>query len=98
MTARIVHDVLVRPVISEKSVAQIERNNYTFAVRPDANKFAIKAAVEAEFKVTVLGVRVQTVHPKQKSRGRRTKGMVSGWRKAVVTLAPGDKIELFEVV
>ncbi len=48
--------------------------------------------------MTVLGVRVQTVHPKQKSRGRRTKGMVSGWRKAVVTIADGDKIELFEVV
>jgi ribosomal protein L23 len=41
---------------------------------------------------------VQTVHPKQKSRGRRTKGMTSGWRKAVVTIAAGDKIELFEVV
>jgi large subunit ribosomal protein L23 len=98
MTARSVHDVLIRPVVSEKSVAEIERNNYTFAVRSSANKFEIKAAVEAEFKVTVLGVRVQTVHPKQKSRGRRTKGMVSGWRKAVVTVADGDKIELFEAV
>jgi large subunit ribosomal protein L23 len=98
MTSRSIHDVLIRPVISEKSVAQIERNNYTFAVRPSANKFEIKAAVEAEFKVTVLGVRVLTVRPKQKSRGRRTKGMVSGWRKAVVTVADGDKIELFEAV
>ncbi len=98
MTARTIHDVLVRPVVSEKSVAEIERNNYTFAVRHDANKLQIKAAVEAEFKVTVLGVRVQTVHPKVKSRGRRTKGTTSGWRKAVVTIAPGDKIELFEVV
>jgi large subunit ribosomal protein L23 len=98
VTARTIHDVLLRPVVSEKSVAEIERNNYTFAVRPDANKLLIKAAVEAEFKVSVVGVRVQTVHPKQKSRGRRTKGMVSGWRKAVVTLAPGDKIELFEAV
>jgi large subunit ribosomal protein L23 len=98
MTATSIHDVLLRPIVSEKSVAEIERNNYTFAVRSDANKFAIKEAVEAEFKVTVLSVRVQTVHPKQKSRGRRTKGMTSGWRKAVVTLAAGDKIELFEVV
>lgn len=98
MSARTVHDVLLRPVVSEKSVGEIERNNYTFAVRPDANKFEIKAAVEAEFKVTVLSVRVQTVHPKQKSRGRRTKGMTSGWRKAVVTVAVGDKIELFEAV
>ena len=98
MTARTIHDILLRPVVSEKSVAEIERNNYTFAVRSDANKLQIKAAVEAEFKVTVLGVRVQTVHPKHKSRGRRTKGMVSGWRKAVVTIADGDKIELFEAV
>lgn len=98
MSARTIHDVLLRPVVSEKSVAAIERNNYTFAVRSDANKFLIKAAVETEFKVTVLAVRVQTVHAKQKSRGRRTKGTTSAWRKAVVTLAAGDKIELFEAV
>lgn len=93
-----VHDILIRPVISEKSVAETERNNYTFAVARDANKFQIKAAVEAEFKVDVLGVRVMSVKPKEKSRGRRTKGMVPGWRKAVVTIAAGQKIELFEAV
>jgi large subunit ribosomal protein L23 len=94
----IVHDILIRPVISEKSVAETERNNYTFAVARDANKFQIKAAVETEFKVDVLGVRVMTVKPKEKRRGRRTPGMVPGWRKAVVTIAPGQKIELFEAV
>ncbi len=93
-----VHDILLRPVISEKSIAQTERSNYTFAVARDANKFQIKAAVEAEFKVNVLGVRVISVRPKEKRRGRRTPGMVPGWRKAVVTLAPGQKIELFEAV
>ena len=98
MTARTIHDVLLRPVVSEKSVAEIERNNYTFAVGRDANKFQIKAAVEAEFKVTVLGVRVLWVQPKQKRRGRRTMGTVPGWRKAVVTIAAGQKIELFEAV
>lgn len=98
MTAAILSDVLLRPVISEKSVAETERNNYTFSVARDANKFQIKAAVEAEFKVTVLGVRVLTVKPKKKRRGRRQMGVVPGWRKAVVTLAPGDKIELFEAV
>ncbi len=98
MSGAIVHDVLLRPVISEKSVAQTERNNYTFAVGRDANKFQIKAAVEAEFKVVVTGVRVMWVKPKQKSRGRRTRGTVPGWRKAVVTIAAGDKIELFEAV
>ena len=98
MTSISVHDILVRPVISEKSVAQTERNNYTFAVARDANKFQIKAAVEAEFKVIVMGVRVMWVKPKQKRRGRRTLGTVPGWRKAVVTIAPGQKIELFEAV
>jgi large subunit ribosomal protein L23 len=93
-----IHDVLVRPVISEKSVAQTERNNYTFAVRRDANKFQIKDAVETEFKVTVIGVRVLWVKPKQKRRGRQTLGTVPGWRKAVVTIAAGQKIELFEAV
>lgn len=94
----IVHDILIRPVISEKSVAQTERNNYTFAVARDANKFQIKDAVETQFKVDVLGVRVLTVKPKEKRRGRRTPGMTAGWRKAVVTIAEGQKIELFEAV
>lgn len=98
MSATNLHDVLLRPVISEKSTLETERNNYTFAVDRDANKFLIKAAVEAEFKVTVLAVRVVSVRPKQKRRGRRTLGMVPGWKKAVVTVAPGDKIELFEAV
>jgi large subunit ribosomal protein L23 len=90
--------VLLKPVISEKSVIETERNNYTFAVARDANKFQIKAAVEEQFKVDVLGVRVLTVKPKQKRRGRRQLGTVPGWRKAVVTIADGQKIELFETV
>lgn len=98
MSSVAMHEVLLRPVISEKSVIETERNNYTFAVARDANKFQIKAAVEAEFKVNVLGVRVVNVKPKQKRRGRRTLGMVPGWRKAVVTIAEGQKIELFEAV
>ena len=98
MTASNIHDVLLRPVISEKSTLEAERNNYTFAVARDANKFQIKAAVEAEFKVNVVSVRVLTVKPKQKRRGRRQMGIVSGWRKAVVTIEAGQKIELFETV
>ena len=98
MTARNLHDVLLRPVISEKSTLETERNNYTFAVARDANKFMVKSAVEAEFKVKVLDVRVVSVRPKQKRRGRRTLGMVPGWKKAIVTVAPGDKIEFFEAV
>ena len=98
MTAVGDRNVLLRPIISEKSVLETERNNYTFAVARDANKFQIKAAVETEFKVDVLGVRVLTVKPKQKRRGRRTMGMVPGWRKAIVTIGAGQKIELFEAV
>jgi large subunit ribosomal protein L23 len=98
VTATTLHDILLRPVISEKSTLETERNNYTFAVARDANKFEIKAAVEGEFKVTVLDVRVVNVRPKQKRRGRRTMGMVPGWKKAVVTIAAGQKIELFEAV
>ena len=98
MSGQSLHDVLLRPVISEKSTLETERNNYTFAVARDANKFLIKSAVEAEFKVTVLGVRVISVRPKQKRRGRKNLGTVPGWKKAIVTVAPGDKIELFEAV
>jgi large subunit ribosomal protein L23 len=98
MTATNLHYVLLRPVISEKSTLETERNNYTFAVARHANKFLIKSAVEAEFKVTVLDVRIVSVRSKQKRRGRRTMGTVPGWKKAIVSIAPGDKIELFEAV
>ena len=91
-----VHQVLLRPVISEKSTQQTEHNNYTFAVAREANKFQIKAAVEKQFKVDVLGVRVLTTKPKQKRRGRRQSGMTTAWRKAIVTIAAGQKIEFFE--
>ena len=98
MSATSLHDILLRPVISEKSVLETERNNYTFAVARDANKFQIREAVEAEFKVKVLDVRIVSVRSKQKRRGRRTMGTVPGWKKAIVSIAPGDKIELFEAV
>ncbi len=96
MSGLLVHEVLLRPVISEKSTQETERNNYTFAVARAANKFQIKQAVEAQFKVDVLGVRVLTVKPKQKRRGRRTAGMTASWRKAIVTIADGQKIQFFE--
>jgi large subunit ribosomal protein L23 len=98
MTLSFRHDILRRPVISEKSTLETERNNYTFEVDRAANKLQVKAAIEAEFKVTVLDVRVVNVKPKQKRRGRRTPGVVPGWKKAIVTIAAGQKIELFEAV
>jgi large subunit ribosomal protein L23 len=90
--------VILRPVISEKSTLETERNTYTFVVARDANKLQVRDAIQAEFKVDVTGVRIVNVRPKRKRRGRRTPGIVPGWKKAVVTIAAGQKIELFEAV
>jgi large subunit ribosomal protein L23 len=93
--------VILRPVISEKSMDETQRGKYTFAVETTANKLQIKSAVEELFKVTVLHVNVLTTKSKEKRRGlgrQRTKGRTSPWRKAIVTVAPGDKIEFFEGV
>ena len=97
-------EIILRPVVSEKSIDQSTRGKYTFRVHPDANKIQIKAAIEelyASDKVTVVAVNVLTRRPKTKQRGTkrgRVTGQVSGWRKAVVTLAPGQKIQFFEGV
>jgi large subunit ribosomal protein L23 len=93
--------IVLRPVISEKSMDETHRNRYTFAVHDDANKLQIKDAVEALFKVKVLNVNVLTTQRKEKSRNRgrsRIRGWTSPWKKAIVTVAPGDKIEFFEGV
>ncbi len=88
--------VVLRPVISEKSYANFDRNVYTFEVAPDANKISIKRAVEAIFEVTVVNVNTVTRHGKRK-RNRRTGtwGARSDQKRAIVTLAAGDKIEIF---
>ena len=94
-------EIILRPVISEKSIDESGRGKYTFAVHDDANKFQIKAAVEEIFKVTVLSVNVLMTQSKEKRRGvgrSRLKGRTSPWRKAIVTVAEGDKIEFFEGV
>ena len=93
--------IILRPVISEKSMDQTSRNKYTFAVADEANKMQIKAAVEQLFKVTVLNVNVLTTKRKEKSRNRRRGrqvGYTSPWKKAVVTVKAGDSIEFFEGV
>ena len=92
-------EVVLRPVISEKSMDQTQRGKYTFRVHSGANKLQVKQAVEALFKVEVVEVNVLTTKPKEKVRNRqrgRTRGFTSPWKKAVVTLAKGDKIEFFE--
>ena len=93
--------IVLRPVISEKSMAQTTLGKYTFVVDGTANKLQIKAAVEELFDVTVLGVNVSTSKGKEKSRNRgrgRQVGYTSPWKKAVVTLKTGDSIEFFEGV
>ena len=93
--------IVLRPVITEKSMEQTSHGKYTFAVRDDANKLQIKGAVEELFKVTVLEVNVINTKPKEKSRNRRRGrqvGFTSPWKKAVVTVSSGDSIEFFEGV
>ena len=93
--------IILRPVISEKSMDLSSVNKYTFAVADEANKMQIKAAVEELFKVTVLNVNVMTTKRKEKSRNRRRGrqvGYTSPWKKAVVTVKAGDSIEFFEGV
>jgi large subunit ribosomal protein L23 len=87
--------VLRSPVISEKSYALIVDSKYTFRVHPDAHKTAIRSAVEEIFGVRVTDVRTMKMKPKPKRRGW-TAGRTREWKKAVVELAPGDRIELFE--
>ncbi len=97
-------EIILRPVISEKSIDESNRGKYTFAVHPDANKIQIKAAIEELYKqekVTVVSVNVLTKRAREKRRGTRRGrilGYTSAWRKAVVTLAPGQKITFFEGV
>ena len=87
--------VLRSPVISEKSYALIAENKYTFRVHPLAHKTQIRHAVEEVFDVRVTDVRTMKMKSKPKRRGYTT-GRTRSWKKAVVELAPGDRIELFE--
>jgi len=87
--------VIIRPVVSEKSYALIAEGKYTFRVNDRAHKTQIAAAVEEIFDVPVAAVRTSKVRPKPKRRGVSL-GRTRGWKKAVVQLAPGERIELFE--
>lgn len=87
-------EVLVRPVVSEKSVGIVEENKYSFWVNPAANKIEVKAAVEKLFKVHVVEVRTINVHGKMKRVGRYS-GKTPDRKKAIVTLKAGDRIEGF---
>ena len=94
--------IIIRPIVSEKSMDHTHRGKYTFQVHDDANKLQVKQAIEELFKVDVVTINVSTSKAKEKSRNRRGGGRVEGWtskwKKAVVTLAAGQKIEFFEGV
>ena len=91
-------EVLRRPLITEKNTAiQAPQGKYAFEVAEGANKDQVKLAVEKSFKVSVTAVNVMTVSGKmRRMRGKMIK--TPSWKKAIVTLKPGDKIELFEGV
>jgi large subunit ribosomal protein L23 len=87
--------VLIAPVVSEKSYSLIEGNKYSFRVHPNAHKTQIRQAVEELFDVKVEGVNIVKVRPKPKRRGLH-RGIKPGWKKAIVQLREGDRIEIFE--
>ncbi|MGH2959729.1 MAG: 50S ribosomal protein L23 [Solirubrobacterales bacterium] len=87
--------VIIEPVVSEKSYALMSANKYTFRVHDDAHKLQIAQAVEEIFNVKVAKVRTSTVKSKPKSRGG-FRGRTRDWKKAIVELKPGNRIELFE--
>ena len=88
-------EVLVRPVVSEKSYELLAANKYTFRVHPRAHKTQVRQAVEEVFSVRVRDVRTLSVKSKPKRRGY-TSGRTRQWKKAVVQLHPEDSIDLFE--
>jgi large subunit ribosomal protein L23 len=87
--------VVIAPVVSEKSYSLIEDNKYSFRVHPRAHKTQIRQAVEELFDVKVEAVNVLKVQPKPKRRGL-SRGRKPGWKKAIVQLREGDRIEIFE--
>jgi large subunit ribosomal protein L23 len=88
------NEVLLAPVVSEKSYGQIDQRKYTFKVHKDAHKTQIRQAVEELFEVKVENVKVLKVQPKPKRRGL-TRGIRPGWKKAIVQLREGESIEIF---
>ena len=89
------NQVLLAPVVSEKSYELIEQRKYSFRIHPDAHKTQVRQAVEELFDVKVQGVNIVKVQPKPKRRGL-TRGRKPGWKKAIVQLREGESIEIFE--
>ncbi|GAB4191284.1 MAG: 50S ribosomal protein L23 [Roseiflexaceae bacterium] len=90
------HQIIIRPLITEKNTTLMEINKYSFEIDRKATKVQVKHAIEEIFKVTVVDVHTMNMRGKQRRRGRIV-GYTSDWKKAIVTLAQGDRIELFEM-
>jgi large subunit ribosomal protein L23 len=90
-----IHDIIIKPIVTEASMIAMENNKYTFKVLPKANKTQIKKAVSEIFDVEVVKVNTMNVKGKVKRMGRN-EGKRADWKKAIVKLAPGNEIELFE--
>jgi large subunit ribosomal protein L23 len=91
------HRTVVRPVVTERTSASYQaRGEYVFEVAPDASKPAIRQAIESLFGVKVTGVWTMNVRGKTRRVGRGAAGRRPNWKKAIVTLREGDKIEIFE--
>ena len=89
------NEVLLAPVVSEKSYSFIGANKYTFRVHPDAHRTQVRQAVEQLFDVHVKSVNIAYVKSKPKRRGM-IRGRKPGWKKAIVQIGPGETIEIFE--
>ena len=89
-----VYDIVIRPIITERSMASVADKKYVFEVAKDANKVEIRQAIEAIFNVKVVKVNTLNVKSKPK-RVRYQEGRTRTWKKAMVTLAEGETIEIF---
>jgi len=91
------YDIVIRPIITEQSMEDLDIKKYAFQVSRDANKIEIKKAIEEIFGVTVIKVTTQNVHGKAKRTGSYPMGKTASWKKAIVKLSADSKnIELFE--
>ena len=93
-----IYEVLKRPIVTEKTVLASDIGKYAFEVDMRANKMLVKDAVQTAFDVTVENVNMMVMPAKTARRGRRISIRKPKWKKAVVTLAPGDSIQIFEGV
>ena len=92
------YQVVIKPLVTEKGTMMLSEGNWvTFRVHPDANKIEVREAIQKIFSVSVLQVNTQIVRGKQKRFGK-TMGQSKAWKKAMVRLKEGDKIEIFEGV